>query len=71
LEICYLNVSLITDYDAGLEGEDMAPVSHETVVKIFNENNEKIKKLLISLIEQIPEKHDCTCHHALKTARLE
>ncbi len=41
LELCYANVSLITDYDVGLEGEpDVEPVSHEPVVRVFTENNE-------------------------------
>ncbi|MEI4896522.1 hypothetical protein Q8G71_35095, partial [Klebsiella pneumoniae] len=34
MEICYLNVSLITDYDVGVEGEDVEPVSHEQVIKV-------------------------------------
>jgi 5'-methylthioadenosine phosphorylase len=41
LEICYANISLITDYDVGLEDDpDIKPVSTEEVVKVFNENNE-------------------------------
>lgn len=70
LEMCYVNISLITDYDAGLEGEDIEPVTHEAVVKIFNENNEKVKKMIIGLIENLPEKFDCSCQHALKNARM-
>ena len=34
LEMCYVNISLITDYDVGLEG--IAPVSVEAVVEVFN-----------------------------------
>jgi 5'-methylthioadenosine phosphorylase len=70
MEICYVNISLITDYDVGLEGQDIEPVSHEAVVKIFNENNEKVKSLLLSLIGLIPLDHRCTCHNVLSSARM-
>src|ERR1700722_9929341 len=36
LEMCYVNISLITDYDVGLEG--MPPVSHESVMEVFKQN---------------------------------
>lgn len=49
-----LNISLITDYDAGLVG-DCEPVSHEAVLKIFDENLQKLRKLLFSIVENIPE----------------
>lgn len=70
LEICYVNISLITDYDVGLEGEDIEPVTHEMVVKIFNENNEKLKKLLMRLITEIPDETTCQCQNALANARI-
>jgi 5'-methylthioadenosine phosphorylase len=69
LEICYLNVSLITDYDVGLEGmPDVAPVSVEEVIRVFNENNEKVKTLIHELIPNIPEKRGCSCGSALQGA---
>ncbi len=71
MEICYVNISLITDYDAGLEGEDIDAVTHESVLKIFNENNEKLKGLLMKLIEKIPLQYDCSCRHTIKNARGE
>ncbi len=68
-EICYVNISLITDYDVGLEGHpDVAPVTLEAVVKVFNENNEKLKNLLFKAIEKIPEGRQCSCSRALKDA---
>lgn len=70
MEMCYVNISLITDYDAGLEGEDFPPVSHEMVVKIFNENNEKVKKMILGVIDRIPDEATCTCQHALTGARI-
>ena len=71
LEMCYLNISLITDYDVGLEGSpDIKPVKHEDVIKAFAENNEKLKKLILKIIEVIPDTFTCDCRHALDGARF-
>ncbi|MPM68232.1 S-methyl-5'-thioadenosine phosphorylase [bioreactor metagenome] len=54
LDIPYINIALITDYDAGLEGdEDIKPVTEEEVFRVFNENNSKVKKLIFHIIEKI------------------
>jgi 5'-methylthioadenosine phosphorylase len=70
LEMCYVNVSLITDYDVGVEGE-VAAVSHEEVLKVFTENNERLRKLLFALVPAIPSERGCSCGSALTGARLE
>ena len=67
LEICYANISLITDYDVGLEG--MSPVSHAEVMKVFASNNERVKAALGKIIERIDLHADCSCRHALDGAR--
>jgi len=70
LELCYLNISLITDYDAGLEGDpNIKAVTAKEVLKIFGENIEKVKELLNELIPKIPVKRSCGCGRALSTAR--
>lgn len=62
LGICYVNISLITDYDAGLEGDpSIEPVSHKAVLEVFNENLANLKGILRRLIERIPEHRDCQC----------
>lgn len=54
LGIPYANISLITDYDAGLEGDDkIVPVTEEEVFRVFNENNDKVKKVILNMIEKI------------------
>ena len=41
LELCYANVSLVTDYDVGLEGmPHVPPVSAEAAFRVFAENLE-------------------------------
>ncbi len=49
-----LNISLITDYDAGLVS-DCEPVSHEAVMQVFQNNISKLQKLLFSIVENIDE----------------
>jgi 5'-methylthioadenosine phosphorylase len=68
LEICYLNIALITDYDVGVEGEDAAPVTNEEVVRVFNENNDKLRGLLHAVIPALPVERDCECPHSLEGA---
>jgi len=70
LEICYVNISLITDYDVGLEGQKgIKPVSHGEVMKFFASNNERVKAAIFKLIEAIPKRRTCSCGTALKGAR--
>jgi 5'-methylthioadenosine phosphorylase len=71
LEICYVNISLITDYDVGVEDDPSHPtVTQEDVIKVFNANNANLKTLLFSLIPRLPEERDCPCATALAGARL-
>jgi 5'-methylthioadenosine phosphorylase len=70
LEMCYVNISLITDYDVGLEGETGA-VSHEQVLRVFNENIERLRELLFALVPRIPGERSCPCGTALSGARLQ
>lgn len=62
LGICFLGLALVTDYDVGLEErEDIAPVSHEEVLKVFNQNIDKVKKVIFELIKNIPKEYSCNC----------
>ncbi|MGE5583497.1 MAG: S-methyl-5'-thioadenosine phosphorylase [Bacillota bacterium] len=62
LGICYVNVALITDYDVGLEGSpEIKPVTHEEVLKVFNHNLEKLRNLLLAMIEELPASPECPC----------
>jgi 5'-methylthioadenosine phosphorylase len=53
--IKYAAIAMSTDYDCWKTGEES--VSWEAVLKIFNENSEKMKKLLIRVVQKI-ENHD-------------
>jgi len=72
LELCYVNISLVTDYDVGIEGDPgVEPVTHEAVLRVFRENNEKLRDLLRAMIERLPATRACACATALAHARLE
>jgi 5'-methylthioadenosine phosphorylase len=68
LELCYANISMVTDHDVGVEGTD--PVSHEAVIRVFNENNERLRELLFAVIPKIGPQPDDICATALHGARL-
>jgi len=69
LGMCYLNISLVTDYDVGLEGrKDIKPVTAKEVIRIFQKNNEKVKELILEIIKNLPDQRNCKCAAALKEA---
>jgi len=69
-EVCYLNVSLITDYDVGVEGDPHAqPVSAEEVLRQFAANLGRLKELIMTVIAAIPAERTCRCGSALAGAR--
>jgi 5'-methylthioadenosine phosphorylase len=69
LELCYVNVSLVTDYDVGTEG--VPAVTVEAVLAILRENNERMQRLLLDLIPRIPAERRCPCTTALSSAGLD
>ena len=69
LQMCYVNIALITDYDAGLEGEaGIEPVSVEQVVRVLNANNERVRQLIQRLLPRLSEAPACSCARALQHA---
>jgi 5'-methylthioadenosine phosphorylase len=71
LEICYVNVSLVTDYDVGIEGQlDLSPVTADDIIRILNANNAKLKDVIFDAVPKIPLDRTCPCATALANARL-
>jgi 5'-methylthioadenosine phosphorylase len=68
LEMCYGNISLITDYDVGVSG--VPPVTVDEVIKVFAENNARLRDLLLGIIPALPAKRGCPCATALTGARV-
>jgi 5'-methylthioadenosine phosphorylase len=65
-EICYVSVSMITDYDVWAE----KPVTTEEIVRTMSKNAKNFKKLIMNTIPKIPEKRSCTCGYALRDSLL-
>jgi 5'-methylthioadenosine phosphorylase len=71
LEMCYLNLSLVTDFDAGLEGApEVAAVQAHDVMRVLADNISRVRDLLTVLIPIIPATASCNCQHALEAARM-
>jgi 5'-methylthioadenosine phosphorylase len=69
LEMCYVNISLITDYDVGLEGRpDIQPVSVSEVEKVLASTNEQVQQLILTLIPRLPTERTCPCATAMQGA---
>jgi 5'-methylthioadenosine phosphorylase len=69
LELCFANVSMVTDHDVGVEGQP--PVSSADVARVFEQNNERLRELLFAVVPRIPaarDEHACTT--ALAGARI-
>ena len=67
--MCYVNISLVTDYDAGIKGET-DPVSAAEVSSVFRNNLAKMKRLVLDCIPNIPDQRSCKCKNALDEARF-
>jgi len=69
LELCYVNLMLVTDYDVGLEGmPDVPPVSADMAFEVFSENLDRLRALLFRVVPKIGPQPDCVCASALGSA---
>jgi 5'-methylthioadenosine phosphorylase len=68
LELCYANISMVTDHDVGVEGGPA--VTHAEVVGVFRENNERLRALLRAVIPRIGPQPQDVCATALVGARV-
>jgi len=65
-EICYAIVAGITDYDSWQEESE--PLEIGAIISILRQNTETLKEIVKLIVARIPEKRDCACATALKTA---
>ncbi len=69
LELCYANVSLITDYDVGLAHDPrVESVSVAQVERFFASNNARVRELILALVARIPKGRECPCATAMQNA---
>ena len=65
LGICYVALCLVTDYDAGLDGQpDIRPVEMAEVFAQLNRNVDTTRNVLSTLIPTIPAERSCHCSSA-------
>jgi 5'-methylthioadenosine phosphorylase len=62
LAMCYTSIALVTDLDAGLE-ED-AGVAQDEVFRVFSENIEHLRNLVLNAVAELGPQRDCRCAHA-------
>jgi 5'-methylthioadenosine phosphorylase len=65
-ELCYVSISIVTDYDVWAE----SPVSTKEVIEKAKKSNEDLKKLVLEALPQIPKTMACKCGSALKDALM-
>jgi 5'-methylthioadenosine phosphorylase len=63
LGLCYTAIALVTDLDAGVEGDH--GVTQEEVFRVFGDNTVRLRSLLLDVAAALPIDADCACHHAL------
>jgi 5'-methylthioadenosine phosphorylase len=59
LRMCLATIALVTDMDAGAEGEEA--VRQQDVFAMFAQNTERLKALLAGVIAVLPDAAGCTC----------
>jgi 5'-methylthioadenosine phosphorylase len=71
LQMAAVNISLITDYDVGIENDpSVPPVSKDQVVEVFAQNNARLRDLLFAMVPRLPLSPDRPALHALKGAQF-
>lgn len=68
LALCYTTIALVTDLDAGVEGEH--GVTQEEVFRVFAENTTRLRGILLDAVANLPVERRCPCVHALDGLKL-
>jgi 5'-methylthioadenosine phosphorylase len=70
LALCYTAIALVTDLDAGVEGE--RGVTQEEVFRVFADNTARLRDILLDAVIRLPaaDERPCPCGHALDGLKL-
>lgn len=63
LAMCYTAIALVTDLDAGVAGA--RGVTQEEVFRVFAENTERMRALLLATLAALPAERGCACRDAV------
>ncbi|GAA0489142.1 purine nucleoside phosphorylase [Paractinoplanes deccanensis] len=68
LGLCYTAIALVTDLDAGVEGEH--GVTQEEVFRVFADNTARLRSVLLDAVTKLPAERTCPCASALDGLKL-
>lgn len=68
LALCYTSIALVTDLDAGVEGG--GAVTQEEVFRVFGENTDRLRGVLLDAVAALPAERECPCGRALDGIKL-
>jgi 5'-methylthioadenosine phosphorylase len=68
LALCYTAIALVTDLDAGVEGDH--GVTQEEVFRVFADNTERLRSVLLEAVTRLPAERTCPCPTALDGIKL-
>jgi 5'-methylthioadenosine phosphorylase len=68
LALCYTTIALVTDLDAGVEGDH--GVTQDEVFRVFGENTERLRRVLLEAVTKLPAVRDCPCPSALDGIKI-
>ena len=68
LALCYTAIALVTDLDAGVEGEH--GVTQEEVFQVFADNTARLRGALLKAVTELPTERTCPCPTALDGIKL-
>jgi 5'-methylthioadenosine phosphorylase len=68
LAMCYTSLALVTDLDAGIDAQES--VDQESVFRIFAENTERMRDLVLRSVGELPKRRSCRCSTALDGLEL-
>jgi 5'-methylthioadenosine phosphorylase len=68
LALCYTAIALVTDLDAGVEGDH--GVTQEEVFRVFADNTERLRGVLLEAVTRLPAERNCPCSAALDGVKL-
>ncbi|MFC0007412.1 S-methyl-5'-thioadenosine phosphorylase [Micromonospora siamensis] len=68
LALCYTSIALVTDLDAGVAAGES--VTQEEVFRVFAENTDTLRAVLLDAVAALPSARDCPCAHALDGIKL-
>ncbi len=66
LQLCYATIAMVTDYDVGVEGGES--VTAERVVQVFEQNNARLRELILAVVPSIGPQPEDACSTALRGA---